>query len=442
MADTSSNIPSSVTPNDSVSNSGKRKSKPGKAERLARRSAVGSQPGQAASASKAAMFSSGSMAPKPQPGKYPVVFQTGAGEPSRDQQFAISGPTISKTLEGFPERFSFSEKFTEFKANSGFDDEDFELDIVVSTLLRLSQQVVHSHVNMGLPQGDFAPVASTEVRVPGSVAAFVEQFGEHSVPAIGTRFLFKDYRQTVSRLVWAAEQAAVGKWKEPLERLWLPMSSSDGHTKLEIAHRLNAFLENAEVQIPYSILEDGVLSGTVPDAWNGIKGFLGDPPTPGGVDRRDRFDFLFKSYNDAPQLAVAFTTAAATAVLGELRLPWSAPSAGHLNWSFNAREAFTRLSDNWARKSTTYAKFFELSSSLSNRTAATGSQSQMALVSESDGITVVKTALALSPPEFSLVACFPASCLYSGELVRRVVVTTPLSVRQRATEFVQMDWRA
>jgi len=112
-----------------------------------------------------------------------------------------------------------------------------------------------------------------------------------------------------------------------------------------------------------------------------------------------------------------------------------------VSWDFNAKELFTTLSDAWARKSVTYAKFFEMSSSQMTRNTALGSQAQMAKVETRDGITIVKTHLALSAPEFSLAACFPPTAIYSGGISRRVVVTTPLSVRQRATEFVQMDWR-
>ncbi|CAM33268.1 hypothetical protein BFPV1_s3gp1 [Botryotinia fuckeliana partitivirus 1] len=129
MADTQFQISSSVAPSDSVSKAG-RKSKPGKAERAARRSAVGSQPGQNASVAKV----------------------------------------------------------------------NFAKNLTVAALLRLAQQLVHSHVNMGLPQGDFAPVASTEVLIPSAVSAIVSQFGEFSVPALGTRFLLHDYTDTVKAI--------------------------------------------------------------------------------------------------------------------------------------------------------------------------------------------------------------------------------------------------
>nr|QHD64803.1 coat protein [Plasmopara viticola lesion associated Partitivirus 1] len=437
MADNQSQIPSTVAPSDSASASG-RKPKPGKAERAARRSAVGSQPGNAASAAKAFSFASGVSVPKPQPGKFPVVFQTGAGEPSRDLNFAIDGSVLQHTLGGFPARFTFNAKYNEFKMNSDITDKTFASDVGIAGLLRLAQQVVHSHVNMGLPQGDFAPMASTEVKVPSSLSAYLSQFGEFSVPALGTRFLLSDYDNTVRRLVWAAEQMRRNGNDGPysLERIWLPVRSGDRHTKLVIADCLQSLLRKVEVEVDDEVLQEGVLSGSVPNVWEGVKMFLGETDS-----TRDRFDFLFKSYRDAPQFVTAFTTAAASAVLTELGLSWRNPVAGHVDWNFNAKELFTSLSDAWARKSATYALFFELSSSQANRPAAMGSQAQMAHVSTHDSITIVKTHLALSANEFSLVSCFPSTGIFTAGLARRVVLTTPLSVTQRATEFVQMDWR-
>lgn len=436
MADNQSRVPSTVAPSDSASATG-RKSKPGKAERQARRSAVGSQPGQSASTSKAMTFASGASAPKPQPGKFPVVFQTGAGEPARDLDFALDERELSRSLGQFPKRFTFNAKYAEFKAHAEVTDQQFEQELTVAGLLRLAQQVVHSHVNMGLPQGDFAPVASTDVKVPASMAAFLSQYGEFSVPALGTRFLLADYENTVRSIVWCANQVkTTGRGNSPLSRSWLPTRASDGHTKLVISERLNAYLSTVDIRVDPVVLRDSILSGNPPDVWEHIKPLLGDTDA-----LRDRFDFLFKSYADAPAFIVGFTTPDASNVLAQLDLVWATPSAGHVDWTFNVKELFTQLSDAWARKSATYALFFELSSSQSNRTAAAGSQSQMAAVTTTDSVTIVKTHLALSAPEFSLGACFPASGIFLGDLARRVVVTTPLSVTQRATEFIQMDWR-
>lgn len=435
MSDQQSQL-TSVAPSDSASKAGK-KSKPGKQERAARRSAVDSVQGQQASAAKAFTFSSGMSAPKPQPGKYPVVFQTGAGEPARDKNFVLDERVINTTLSGFPNRFTFNAKYSEFKSHAEIEDSDFKKDLGIAALLRLAQQLVHSHVNMGLPQGDLAPVASTDVKLPSSLAAYLGQYGEHSVPALGTRFLLGDYENTVRAVIWAADQMRKDGKCDSLKRMWLPVRPGDYHTKMVIASRLAEFLASANISISSPVLEEAVLSGNVPDEWEIVKPALG----PAGPDGRDRFDFLFKSYRDSASFVTGFTTDRASAVLAELDLSWANPKSSHVDWTFNAKEIFVTLSDAWARKSTTYAAFFEMSSSQSNRNAALGSQAQMATVSTNDSVTVVKTHLALAAPEFSLAACFPPGVIYSGGLSRRVVVTTPLSVTQRATEFVQMDWR-
>lgn len=433
-----SEVPSTLAHSDSASAAGSKRSKPGKAERAARR-ANGSQAPKPADAGKAMTFASGGMIPKPQPGKFPVVFQTGAGEPSRDQGFAIEPNVLADTVSQFPSRFTSNAGYAEFLTFIDLDDDDFAKQLKSASLLRLAQQLVHAHVNMGLPQGDFAPVASTEVRVPASVNAYLSQFGEFSVPALGTRFLFDDYASTVKSIIHTAEQllAASNDDSEAiLKRCWLPMSRTDGHTRQIIANYLNQWLLTNEIMYPAQLLEKAVMSGTPPAAWDKIKPVFGDTET-----EKNRFDFLFSGYRDAPHFVTTFTTAASSAVLEEIGLSWDNPSAAHVDWTFNAKESFTRLSDNWARISTTYGRFFEMPSSQMNRSAATGSQSQMAIVSSKDSVTVVKTHLALSAPEFSLVACFPATCLFSGDLRRHVVVTTPLSTVQRATEFVQLDWR-
>lgn len=432
---------SSVQPTDSVSSTG-RKAKPGRRERNAARSLVSSAGGVPASTPKAAVFASGSFDPTPQPGKFPVVFQTGAGEPARDQDYCFDLSTTSAMLCDLPTRFSNHPSFAQFTSDAEIDVVTFRKQLSVSFLLRLAQQTVHSHVNMGLPQGDFAPVASGDVKVFQSVAAIVSQYGEFSSPALGTRFLLRGYEETVSRIVFAASKIMNGSTVSgALARAWLPMSSNDRVTRMIIADCLNVVLSGASLSVQSTVLEEAVFSGSVPDVWEDIKSVLGSAPGEGETDMRDRFDFLFKSYADVAQFTTAFSTSRASSVLAELGLVWTTPSAGHLDWSFSVKAAFSSLADAWSRVNNTYARFFEMSSGLVLRSVASGSPSQLASVSTTDSITVVKTMVALSAPQFSLAACFPPSCVFSGGVSRRVVVSTPLPVAQRATEFCQLDWR-
>lgn len=396
-----------------------------------------------ASAAKAASFASApSVDPVPQPGRYPVVFSTGAGEPTRDATFVYDHEALGRLVPDFWERYSRSPRYVEFKANSGLTDDQFRSYLSTAFLLGLAQQTVHSHVNMGFPQLDFAPINSSEVPLPNGVRAVLSQFGEWQEPMLGTRFLLSSYPTTVSRLVlWAQQVYNGGSGPAVCARGWLPMSSQDPVTRTAIADRLNGLLGDLQLTVNETALEEAVLSGTVPDWWENLKSFFGDPPGEGQTDERDRFDFLFRSYANAGAFTVAFTTTAASAVLEELDLKWDRPNANHMDWDFNAKSVFSDLADRWSRVATAYGQFFEMSSGTANRTSARGSAAQMVDVRIVEGVTILKTHLALSAPGFSLAAAFPPECLFTEGLRRNVVVTTPVNVQQRATEFLQSDWR-
>lgn len=437
---------SSIAPTDSVSSSGK-KSRPGKRERQQARSAVGSSGGVPASQAKAAAFASGGMDdPVPQPGKFPVVFQTGVGEPTRDQDFVYSHHQLKDVFSDLSPRYSENARFAEFREYSSQSDTDFRDWLTVSCLLRLAQQTVHAHVNLGLPQGDFASVASSDVLIPSALSTVVQQFGELAIPNTGTRFLLRDYQSVVKRLVWAAFY--VDKWgkaKQVFDTLWFPQSRYDGVTKLVVARALNEFLLR-DVHISFSVtaLEEAVLSGNRPPGWDVVKQLLGPDREEGatGPDPRGRFDFLFNDYTTVERARNGFTAVGTTDALTELGLSVDATIIGQVLWTtFNTKQTFSELAEKWARTSVTYAQFFELSSGLANRSSAKGSLAQFAQVTNRDGVVVLKTTLAVSAPELSLAVCFPPTALVSHEPERRVVVTTSLNVSQRATEFCLNDWR-
>jgi hypothetical protein len=433
---------SSVAPNDSVSSAaGKNKKKPGRAERAAKRAASEAS-GVLASSEKARAFaSSGSLDPSPQPGKYPVVFATGAGEPSRDEPFVYDPDSVSALSKSFYGRYRANPKYAEFRAHSGVSDGQFASHLSAVFLLGLAQQTVHAHVNMGLPQLDFAPVAATEIRVPSAQLAVLGQFGEFSEAVLGTRYCLEDYTHSVTRLIFAAQKVWNRGVNGSLDQMWLPMSSRDGYTRMVVGSALRDYLEGRNLSIPGLVLEEAVLSGDVPAFWENLKPLFGSPPGEGEVDVRDRFDFLFKNYSSEGQFVTAFSTESASSVLEELSLDWENPSAGHLDWSFNHKQSFSDLCDKWARVSAAYAQFFELGSSIATRSAARGSPAQFVDVSTVDVVTVVKTYVALTAPQFSLAACFPPECIFPRRLPRNVIVTTPIPVEQRATEFCQTDWR-
>lgn len=437
---------SSIAPSDSVSSTPK-KSRPGKRERQQARSAVGSSGGVPASASKAKAFAAGGMDdPIPQPGKFPVVFQTGVGEPTRDQEFAFSPDALESSFSDLSPRYSENARFAEFREYSGQSNADFQHWLTVSSLLRLAQQSVHAHVNLGLPQGDFAAVASSDVLLPSALSVVIQQFGELSIPSTGTRFLLADYQSAVKRLVFCASHIDKhGKPRATLSSSWFPQTQRDGVTKLIVARALNSYLSKTfNISFDVQHLEEAVLSGARPPGWDIIKDFLEASPPQGltGAVARSRFDFLFEFYSTSDLAVNAFTANGVSATLGVLGLRLDATVIGAIRWtSFNTKQVFSELAEKWARTSAAYAQFFELSSGLANRSSAKGSLAQFAQVSSRDGVVVLRTSLAISAPELSLAVCFPPTALVSHEPDRRVIVTTSLNVSQRATEFCLKDWR-
>lgn len=437
---------SSIAPSDSVSSTPK-KSRPGKRERQQARSAVGSSGGLPASASKAQSFAAGGFEdPVPRPGKFPVVFQTGVGEPTRDQEFAYSPAALEQSFSNLSPRYSENARFAEFRQNSGQSAADFQHWLTVISFLRLAQQSVHAHVNLGLPQGDFASVSSSEVLIPSALSVVIQQFGELAIPSTGTRLLLADYSNAVKRLVFCAKQIdKVGKPRSTILSSWFPQSASDGVTKLIVARALNSYLsEMFNLNLDIHGLEEAVLSGDHPTGWDVIQDLLEASPPQGitGADARVRFDFLFVSYDTVDLARNAFTANGVATTLALLGLRLDETVIGQVSWTnFNSKQVFSELAEKWARVSATYAQFFELSSGLANRSSAKGSLAQFAQVTDHQGVVVLQTTLAVSAPELSLAVCFPPTALVSHEPERRVIVTTSLNVSQRATEFCLNDWR-
>jgi hypothetical protein len=387
---------SSLSPADSASQGGKKKkSRPGKAERAAARGLSEAPASDApTSLSGARAFSAGAVsAPVPQPGKYPVVFPSGAGEPTRD--------------------------------------------------LGLAQQTVHAHQNMGLPVGDFSVIASSDVINFNAIRAVLSQFGEFQSESLGTRFLLAGYESTVKACVRAAMSVQGATSERIAETFWLPTARGDVRTRFYVASALSHFLRPFGVSLDVSSLSDCVFHKES-EAWTAVKSLLGEAPPlpspgiPNPPDPRDRFDFLFRPYKTEDEFFNLVSPRADE--LGELGLAWSNPAKQDLAFGMVPKVEFSPLVDGIARSRATYAKFFSLGSGLSNRSVAAGSPAQMSSVEDKGGVIVVRSRVAVSAPEFSLLACFPFSGLFSGLDPLNVVVTTSLNVAQRATEFTQLDW--
>jgi hypothetical protein len=423
-----------VTPMDSASNVSGKKKRPGKAQRAANRSSVisaSSSLGEASVPNANRFASKAFSTPVPQPGKYPVVFPTGAGEPTRDSFIAIDGCSLDACFKDIGDQYINSARYAEFSSHAGIGDDDFKRDMVISSLLGVCQQIVHAHTNLGLPLGDFSSVASTEVYNPSAVRQIIHQFGEFSVESLGTRFLFMSYDNEVKALIRTAkyikdnENANVS---DALRSHWLPVVANDPRTGFILAEKMAKHFAKYGLTIDTLSLARKMFS-EAPPGFPGVKAVL-------PADEKDIFDVFFKPF----QTAADFVKMVADGGRKAVKVLGLAFNAGFVDFRCVPKVEFPSLIQPWLMKKATMLKFFRCGSGAVEKAVACGSSSQLSEVGGPDGVTVVKTLVALSAPEFSLLACFPASAVMQETLEKRVIVTTSLSVAVRATEFLQLDW--
>lgn len=422
----------STAPSDSVSNPGRKKNRPGKNARQAAKLATPSESGASFFASQI------NEPPVPQPGKFPVVFRTGVGEPTRDVEFSYDGGSIDEIIEPLYDRYAFNPKYAEFAYHTDYDEDGFSADIQKQVYLGLAQQTVHAHVNMGLPLGDFSSIASTDVYQFTSLANVIRQFGEFSDPSLGNRYLLRDYATTVASLVRAASlSGATQKHRERARKtLWLPTKARDRRTTFIVAKRLSDWVaSHIRVYLDVDELSDHLFDSSW-DVFDALKPLL----AVGGADP-DRFDFLFTSYATEVDFVQKFSGTGPQGVLAELSLWWEHPSQPDLSFDLVPKVRFPELVDEWARKKAAVEKFISITSGQANREAAVGSQAQVSSVRTQAGVSIVETHVALSAPELSLLACFPPSADVQGLGPYNVVVTTSIPLKVRATEYLQGDWK-
>jgi hypothetical protein len=377
-----------------------------------------------------------SFAPTPQPGRYPIVFPAGAGEPTRDAFFAIDGCSLKHSFSDVGANYVASGKFAEFAANAEYEANDFKRDMVVSALLATMQQVVNAHANMGLIQGDYSSIANTDFYVTAGVQHIVNQFGEFPVESVGTRFLFKDYDSEIRALMRTAKKVHadyehVGFY---LNTHWLPTKANDERTKFILANKINGYFHGFGVQINVDTLVDSLFTrqdGT-------IQALIGVLPEL----IRAKFGQLFEPYEDRAQFVQKFSGQAGQALLTVLGLSWQGPAVDHMVWDLIPKVEFPKLADLWMKKRPTMSKFFNCTSGLAQKSETLGSSSQLSKVSTRDGVTVVKTRFAITAPEYSLLACFNSSGIFPREGELNAVVSTTIPVQIRGTEFLQRDWMA
>jgi len=434
-----------LTPTDSVSNAGgRKKARPGKAQRAAARGGYTPQASATTGSSSvtgASSFSArASFAPVPQPGKYPVVFPSGAGEATKDVEFALNGDSISSALAGLADDFINSARYAEFSANASYGDDSFRKDVARFSLLAIAQQIVHAHSNMQLSIGDMSAISATDHYMMRSIRSIVEQFGEFSVDQIGSRYVLADYESTVKSLIIAAAkisgpQVVVANIPFFIRTMWLPSRANDPKTTFVVAEALSRYTASLGVKIPVEELRSKLFSQPS-DAFIAAKARI-DPA------ERNHFDVLFNGYTTQQEFTSKFSGAVGDSILNRLGLFWGTQNgraANHMDWDLVPKIKFPELVDYWAKRRATITKFFSCGSGLAEKSNATGSAAQLSRVEHVAGVTVVRSRLALSAPEFSLLACFPPCAIVADDTPMNVVLSTSIPVKIRATEFTQLDW--
>lgn len=413
-----------------------------------------------------------SAVPAPQPGKYPVVFNTGPGDPRKITYFQPEVVTIKSVVKNFPLQYADSPRFREFKVHSGLDDFNFAMLLQVITLLAIAQQFVHAHVNLGLPLGDHSPVASTDFAIPQAVSAYVRQFGELTVPTIGTRFLLANYDTTVRSLVLRANRILLhcetqDDIDQELDLLWCPIVNKDQRTKFILAVLLNRwFLLNFGVRFECEVLAAQLFEGSLPPVFEGFRELLGSDKHPepeynedGNVilsaeqealpeaqrdppphSHRRRFEFLFEEYENENDFAAAFAQPGPQAVLAELGLAWPSPTAPDLGYTFMSKREFQHTLDPWIEVLPSVQKFLTTVAAVHHRSTACGSLSQFSAVDEHAGTTTTSSLIAVLAPEYSLLTCFQPKAMLCPRFEYHAKVPTPILASDRAQEFVTKDW--
>jgi hypothetical protein len=431
----------SITPSESASTVSKtKKSRPGKKQRTAMSvtSQASALTGPASQGNASTFARRMTFDPVPQPGKFPIVFPAGAGEPTRDVFMAIDGNSLDKCFSTCPENYINSARYAEFSTHVGSTDFNFRKELTTSSLLGVAQQIVHAHQNMNLPLGDFSSVSSTDVYNPAAVRAIIHQFGEFSVDNLGTRYLYKSYADEVTALVRTASLIQ-GQSKrigiaQVLREHWLPVRADDERTAFIVASRVKEYLDGFGFSISMDLLSKSIFT----DA-KAVSKLLKSVLPNGDYDY---FIKLFEPYKGKAEFVAKFvgTDEKPNDNLKHLGLSWESPDPVDLEWSIVPKMKFPSLIEPWLRKRTTISKFFNCGSGLAEKASAVGLSSQLGIVTNTAGVTVVQNLIAEPAPVFSLMACFPPTAVCPSVTLRNVVLTTSLATSARATEFLQLDW--
>jgi len=447
MSEVSSTANLSLVPNDSVSNVSVKRHRPGKRER-----AMNSNPtlpiqehpvSSERNRGKEEKFAKPAK-PMFQPGKFPVVFDTGVGEPTVD--YGVT-PVVAKYHNHVQEVYTSIRdevRFTDFRANAHLLDvaaeNRFKREFEAAALCTLVVQLLKSHVAMGFPAGDFGPATSSDAYHLNSVHMIASQYGEFKMPELGERFLLEGYSETLSALIRLASYILDkddAEASRAVECWWIPTTGKDRRTILLISAEVQRMYREANFPVPeLSQIMHCFFSGVQPPGWAAL--LLAAPNlgvlSPLFVAQRNVpnswwEDFLIND-GDAGNRRTA------------IALPWQNPNVADFDWSLNHKSAFGDVQTRWAARRPIVDKFFVLASIGSRSGDFFGGAIQLSNYSEVESITILKGRYAVETPKLSLAAVFWPSTVYD-RLIHKTdaVKTTTLNVAERRVNWVQRDFK-
>jgi len=430
-----------------------RRQRPGKRERMAKRqsnavpgeqSGLPKQPHPVTGKAKeplAKLFSSAVTGGEPdfQPGKFPVVFDVGAGAPTVDRWFVPNVETMVDNARGIYNAVATTPKFVEFKANLDVSSTDaterFESRFESASLLVAATQLVEAHSALGFPKGDFGVLTSSEINHLYSVYTVSMQYGDFKIPQTGENFRIRGYDDVVKSVIRTADRI----WDvthqddrdEHLQSWWTPVRRGDEKTRFILCSRLQRSIAKANLGFTpdREWLLANLFKGKQPVWWREYA------PIPTG-ETEHPLDWLWAA---EPKTAEAWV-ALKPEQYNPLDLYWKDPEVEDLSWGFSYKEVVARLASRWASYNTVLNRFFttEVTQILKGRETG-GVPTQIADQKTVEGVLIQRNHVSVNAAYLSLAACFPPKSEVFLETTVNVVTTTLLNVQERGALWAQKD---
>lgn len=397
-----------------------------------------------------AKMSSKPSVPAPQPGKYPIVFDTMTGKATHDTTFSVDVGKVVKNQRQVLDAVQFTPGWNKYAAELSESRNaaavlDFEANFVAAGILTTAQNIVktfkeHNRDIMGMSNIDKANivhlVAAREISA---------QYGIIPDPHTGQMFLPLDVKGTCDRLTRAAHQMRTNngasiraKSLMAESRAWAPISGDDVNFRNTCRVALQTWLDIHNLS--FILVEDTLplFTGEDPPWWPLI-----------AEAARPQIGWLFINMTEATQANWV------TALNGVKANFWNGQRIGRplnqagqpVNWvaadlgfETNRKAQFGTIVDAWAAKASPLASVFHTAGN--TECSAMGSLTQFSTVEIADSITYYVNATTNTKTEASLAACFPpSSFLLRSRTPEFAKVVADVQLREVKTEWVSLSIR-